>query len=121
MPLLEATTVDGVATLRLNDPDRRNVLTVPLVIELCDALDELEDDPALGAIVITGNGPAFCAGADLSTPLSGDSAQIERTLWQIYEGFLRITRCKLPTVAAVNGAAVGAGMNLALACDVRVA
>jgi enoyl-CoA hydratase len=72
----------------------------------------------VGAVVVTGAPPAFCAGADLSHLGSTPSGGGMRT---IYEGFLRVARSPLPTVAAVNGAAVGAGMNLALCCDVRIA
>jgi enoyl-CoA hydratase len=80
-------------------------------------MDTIEGDPSIGAIVVTGTAPAFCAGANLGNlaTASGNS------LGTIYEGFLRIARSPLPTIAAVNGAAVGAGMNLALGCDVRIA
>lgn len=108
---------DGVAVVTLDAPDRRNALTLPMVDEITDALDAVEADPTVGAIVVTGAPPAFCAGADLSHL----GASQREGLLRIYEGFLRIGRSPLPSIAAVNGAAVGAGVNLALVCDVIVA
>ena len=107
----------GVATLTLAAAERRNSLTMPMVHEIVAAFDELEANGEVGAVVVTGAPPAFCAGADLGH--LGESR--EAGLRDIYEGFLRVGRSPLPTVAAVNGAAVGAGMNLALCCDVRLA
>jgi len=107
----------GVAVITLDDPDRRNALSLPMVEELVAAIDDMEADESVGALVVTGAPPAFCAGADLS----GLGSAGEGGLRSIYDGFLRVGRCALPTVAAVNGAAVGAGMNLALCCDVRLA
>ena len=117
MSLVLLTVTDGVATLTLNNPDERNTLTAPMVAEILAAMDTIEGDPSIGSIVVTGTAPAFCAGANLGNlaTASGNS------LGTIYEGFLRIARSPLPTIAAVNGAAVGAGMNLALGCDVRIA
>src|SRR5690606_37019549 len=66
------------------------------------------------AVIVTGAAPAFCAGANLGNL----AAATGRSLQAIYDGFLRIARCRVPTIAAVNGAAVGAGVNLALCCDV---
>jgi enoyl-CoA hydratase len=108
---------DGVAVLTLDEPERRNALNLPLVDEIIAAFDELEADDAVGAVVVTGAPPAFCAGADLGNLGAAD----EGGLRAVYEGFLRVGRSTLPTLAAVNGAAVGAGMNLALVCDVRIA
>ena len=116
-PLVLLDVADGVATITLNNPAERNTLTAPLVAEIVAIMDRIESDPAIGAIVVTGAAPAFCAGANLGN-LQTSTAE---SLGNIYEGFLRIARSDLPTIAAVNGAAVGAGMNLALGCDVRVA
>ncbi len=117
MSLVLVDVADGVATLTLNNPAERNTLTAPMVAEIIAAMDEIEANTAVGALVVTGAAPAFCAGANL-----GNLAESSKeSLGGIYEGFLRIARSPLPTLAAVNGAAVGAGMNLALGCDVRLA
>ena len=116
MALVLLEIVDGVATLTLNNPDERNTMTAPMVAEIVAAMDRIEGDSAIGALVVTGTAPAFCAGANLGNLAEADG----ESLGVIYEGFLRIARSPLPTIAAVNGAAVGAGMNLALGCDVRI-
>jgi enoyl-CoA hydratase len=109
---------DRVATVTLNDPRRRNTISLAMNEEIVACIDELEQRDDVGAIVLTGAAPAFCAGADLDDLRQCAGAD---TLGRIYEGFLRIAHTSLPTVAAVNGAAVGAGMNMALACDVILA
>ncbi len=116
MPLVLTEVADRVGTLTLNHPEERNTLTAPMVEEIIAAMEAFEADDGVGAIVVTGTPPAFCAGANLGNlaEATGDS------LGTIYEGFLRVARSPLPTLAAVNGAAVGAGMNLALGCDVRL-
>jgi enoyl-CoA hydratase len=116
-PAVRAEVSDGVGVITLDVPTRRNAFDLAMCNEVSVLLDQLEADPAVGALVITGAGSAFCAGADLSHL---GSSQREGLL-AIYEGFLRVARSPLPTIAAVNGPAVGAGMNLALACDVRIA
>jgi enoyl-CoA hydratase len=108
---------DGVATLTLNNPGERNVLSAEMVGDIISTMDAIEANESVRALVVTGAGSAFCAGAKLDD-LENAS---ESSLGDIYEGFLRIACSPLPTIAAVNGAAVGAGMNLALGCDVRIA
>lgn len=115
--LVNVTIDEGVATLTLDNPSARNTLTAPMVEQIVAAMDAIEADEGVGAVVVTGAGKAFCAGADLGNLAEADGESLGR----IYEGFLRVARSPLPTVAAVNGAAVGAGMNMALGCDVRIA
>ena len=117
MTLVIADVTDGIGTLTLNAPDTRNTMTLPMVDEIVAAMDAFEADEGCSAVIVTGAGSAFCAGADLGNLQTATAESLGR----IYEGFLRISRSSLPTIAAVNGAAVGAGMNLALGCDVRIA
>jgi len=117
MSLVLTSVTDGVGTLTLNNPDERNSLTGPMVSEIVAAVDAFEADESVGAIVVTGTPPAFCAGANLGNLRTADKS----SLGNVYEGFLKVARSPLPTLAAVNGAAVGAGMNMALGCDVRIA
>ncbi|WP_319436659.1 enoyl-CoA hydratase [Mycobacterium sp. RTGN5] len=107
--------IDRVALITVNDPDRRNAVTDAMSQQLRSAVEAAEAEA--NAVVITGAGKAFCAGADLSALGAAAKEGLER----IYAGFMAVGRCTLPTVAAVNGAAVGAGLNLALAADVRIA
>jgi enoyl-CoA hydratase len=108
---------DRVALITVNDPDRRNAVTFEMSAALRAAVDGAEADPGVHAVIVTGAGKAFCAGADLTAL----GAATEDGLRKIYDGFLAVAHCRLPTIAAVNGAAVGAGLNLALAADVRIA
>lgn len=108
---------DRTAVLTVNDPERRNAVTFEISAALRAAVDAAEANPDVHALIVTGAGKAFCAGADLSALGSAT----EDGLLKIYDGFLAVADCTLPTIAAVNGAAVGAGLNLALAADVRIA
>ncbi|MET7992199.1 enoyl-CoA hydratase-related protein [Amycolatopsis sp. NPDC005232] len=110
----------GTAVLTLNVPHRRNVLSARLVAAVGRAIDEIEADPQAQCIVVTGAGPAFCAGAEMSTLEAAADGDFDRVR-AVYDGFLRVLHSPLVTIAAVNGPAVGAGLNLALACDVRLA
>jgi enoyl-CoA hydratase len=110
----------GVAVVTLNDPAHRNVFSGPLVHALAAAMDRAERDEATRCVVVTGAGHAFCAGAEVATLRSAAGGEFD-DVETVYQGFLRVRDCPLPTIAAVNGPAVGAGFNLALACDVRLA
>ncbi len=120
MSVLEIEMRDRVAVLTFNDPDRRNVVSDELNAALLAAFDDIEADDGVGAVVLTGAGKAFCAGAVLDSLLAAGEG-VGGDLPHIYSGFLRVAHSTLPTVAAVNGAAVGAGMNMVLACDLVVA
>jgi enoyl-CoA hydratase len=106
-----------VALVTVNDPDRRNAVTAEISAGLRAAVDAAEANTDVHALIVTGAGKAFCAGADLTA--LGDAT--EDGLRSIYDGFLAVANSALPTIAAVNGPAVGAGLNLALAADVRIA
>ncbi|OBA87073.1 enoyl-CoA hydratase [Mycobacteriaceae bacterium 1482268.1] len=106
-----------VALVTVNDPDRRNAVTAEISAGLRAAVDAAEANTDVHALIVTGAGKAFCAGADLTA--LGEATEVG--LRTIYDGFLAVANCALPTIAAVNGAAVGAGLNLALAADVRIA
>jgi enoyl-CoA hydratase len=106
-----------IALITVNDPERRNAVTAEISAGLRAAVDAAEANTDVHALIVTGAGKAFCAGADLTA--LGDAT--EDGLRTIYDGFLAVANCALPTIAAVNGAAVGAGLNLALAADVRIA
>ena len=111
---------EGVVRITLDRPDRMNALTGPMRRELLHALRRAAEDAR--AVILTGAGRGFCAGQDLGDALSMAEVDLEGVLREEYEPLLRaIHDCPAPVIAAVNGAAAGAGANLALAADVVVA
>ena len=121
MTLLRTHECEGrVTVLTLSDPGRRNALSLELSGQLAQAIAECDRDESVHAVVITGAPPAFCAGADRGALAAAGRSGSEADLRGIYAGFLAVANAALPTVAAVNGPAVGAGLNLALACDLRL-
>jgi enoyl-CoA hydratase/carnithine racemase len=119
---------DGILTLTLNRPEKLNAFTVTMMREMLDALDRADADDAVRAIIVTGAGRAFCAGADLSSG-SGtfDSTKLTKpdTVDTHRDGgglvSLRLYECKKPLIAAINGPAVGVGITMTLPMDVRLA
>jgi 2-(1,2-epoxy-1,2-dihydrophenyl)acetyl-CoA isomerase len=117
---------DGIATLTLNRPDRLNALGGSLRRDLLDAFTRTAADPEVRVIVVTGAGAGFCAGGDVKemseARARGETRPVGEKVAPARDKVL-LTMCEAPQpiIAAVNGAAAGAGMNLALACDIRIA
>lgn len=123
-PEVRLEVADGVATLTLDAPDRYNALTVPMARDMFALLEEVDADRSIGALVVTGAGRAFCSGAHLAAlSEAGQDPLDDRSLDDlnaIYGTFTRLGQVGVPTIAAVNGAAVGAGVNLMFATDLRL-
>ncbi|QFG24912.1 crotonase/enoyl-CoA hydratase family protein [Actinomadura sp. WMMB 499] len=132
---IEYEVADGIATITLNRPDQLNAYTFTMRNEMLDAFDRIDADDDVRAVVVTGAGRAFCAGADLST--GGGSTFDQEQSTDMFAGddlledgtprdgggtvALRIARCLKPVIGAFNGAAVGVGVTMTLPMDVRLA
>lgn len=123
--LIEHVTANSVATITLNRPEKLNALIGTMREDLLDALRSAENDPDARVVVITGAGRAFCAGGDVDfmsgLQQNGDLAAFRALLDAGSEVILEIASMTKPVIASVNGVAAGAGCNLALACDYRIA
>lgn len=115
---------DGVVRLTLADPERRNAIGYQMAAEMITAVAQLRADDEVRALVITGEDPAFCAGADVPGLFGGAAqrpvSELRADLQRYYRAFLAVLELPFVTIAAVNGPAVGAGLNLAMSCDLRL-
>jgi 2-(1,2-epoxy-1,2-dihydrophenyl)acetyl-CoA isomerase len=124
-PTIRLELTEGVATITLNRPDKLNAINEPMQAELAGALDRIEGDAAIRALLLTGAGRAFSAGQDLTDRVMGEGEappDLGDTLDRLHNPLIRrLRRLERPIVCAVNGVAAGAGANLALACDLVLA
>jgi 2-(1,2-epoxy-1,2-dihydrophenyl)acetyl-CoA isomerase len=123
-PVILTDVSDKVATLTLNRPDKLNALSAELIARSIEALASWSEDVDVGCIVVTGAGRAFCAGGDVSTMAQEGDETLEQKidrLRQMHELSALLYRTPKVTIAAVNGFAMGAGLGVCLACDLRIA
>ena len=114
---------ENVATITLNRPDAANALDLTMAREISDVAIVCDESPEVRVVVITGNGPMFCAGGDLSAfGDAGDQAAalIKQIAGDLHMGISRLTRMDAPVIAAVNGTAAGAGFSLAVSADIAI-
>lgn len=126
-PMILETREDEIVTLIFNDPPRRNAMTQAMGEAFRDKVNELAGDESMRAVVITGSGTAFSAGGDLDMisglaekAHAGDARrEVQQFMRSFYELFLSVRKLPVPTLAAINGHAIGAGLCVALGCDIR--
>jgi enoyl-CoA hydratase/carnithine racemase len=121
--------IDGrIGTLTLDRPETFNAMSPEMILEMMTAFGWLADRSGLRALILTGGGPAFCSGGDVNTFKGGVNAdeidlpsEVRRGAEALHSAIVDLRRIPFPVIAAVNGAAAGAGFSLALACDIRIA
>lgn len=115
---------DGVVVLVLDNAEQRNAMSAPMTASWVRAVDGLVGDPGVRCVVVRGEGSAFCAGGDLDWLVGDPDAGVDELrsrMVPFYRSWLSVRRLEVPVVAALNGPAIGAGLCVALACDVRYA
>ena len=119
---LVVTKTGGVCELKMNRPEVFNSFNKPMAMAMQDALDDCAKDDSVRAVVITGEGKAFCAGQDLAEATDPNGPELQSIVREHYNPIIRkIREIEKPVIAAVNGVAAGAGANIALACDITFA
>jgi enoyl-CoA hydratase/carnithine racemase len=113
----------GVATITLNRPEKYNAFTKDMIVRWADILEQCEEDPKVKVVILTGAGKAFCTGGDINAQkdrANNDALERKDFLWRhVHKIAFIMERMDKPTIAAVNGAARGAGLDMALMCDLR--
>lgn len=112
---------EGIATIKLNRPQVLNAMNKQLWLEFQEALEDAKNDPEVKALVITGEGRAFSTGADLKESKDRSVEDYRDYLVELQEASRKVIRFEKPTIAAINGYAIGSGYELSLACDIRIA
>lgn len=122
MNLIESKLENGVLLLKLNRPDKFNSFNRPMALDLIEKLNQANSNDDVRAIILTGEGKAFCAGQDLAEAMDANGPGIQRIVEEHYNPIiLKIRELNKPVIAAVNGVAAGAGANIAIACDIVLA
>ena len=112
---------DGIARVELARPAARNALDLPMCWQLREAFEELDADDAVRAVLLSGRGPVFCAGADLKERVGKDETWVRRRRLASFAAYAAIEQCRRPVVALVQGAVVGSGGEITLAADFALA